>query len=445
MFSSIFVPDAMREATSDRAWLQAMLDVEAALAAAESRLGLIPAKAAEAIAACCTAERFDVERLGREARGSGNPIEPLVRALTSEVPDDAARYVHWGATSQDVLDTAAMLVARRALDLILAEIDGVAAACADLASAHRSTLMAGRTLLQQAVPITFGLKAAGWLVAMVEARQCVARVRASGLTVQLGGAAGTLASLGTHGVQVLGRLAEELELAEPPVPWHTARVRLADLGAALALASGTLAKLALDVVLLAQTEVGEAAEPSRDGRGSSSTMPHKRNPVGATLASACARQVHAYAGVLFGAMAQEHERAAGAWHAEWHALSQALALTGGAAAWMREVMERLEVRPDRMRENLAHTGGLLLSEHVMVVLSERLGRPEAKRRVEAACARAAHQRRPLREELLSDPGVADHLSPEEIDHALDPAAYLGSTDAFIERALEFHRREVRLR
>ncbi|MGH2406404.1 MAG: 3-carboxy-cis,cis-muconate cycloisomerase [bacterium] len=442
MFSSIFVPDAMREATSDRAWLQAMLDVEAALAAAESRVGLIPAKAAEAIGVCCTAERYDLERLAREGRGAGNPIEPLVRALASEVPADAARYVHWGATSQDVLDTAAMIVARRALDLILIDIDGVADACAKLARAHRSTLMAGRTLLQQAVPITFGFKAAGWLVAIVEVRQRLARVRSSGLNAQFGGAAGTLASLGAHGVQVLGRLAQELELAEPPVPWHTARFYVADLGAALALASGTLAKLALDVSLLAQTEVGEAREHSPDGRGSSSTMPHKRNPVGATLAAACARQVQACAGVLFAAMAQEHERAVGAWHAEWHALSQALAFTGGAAAWVRDVIEHLEVRPDRMRENLESTGGLLLSEHVMMVLSERLGRPEAKRRVEAACARVVHDGRLLREELLSDPGVAGHLSAEEIDRALDPAGYLGSADAFIERALECHRREV---
>ena len=441
LFGPVFVPDAMHEATGDRAWLQAMLDFEAALATAEARVGVIPAEAAAAIAGCCDADRFDLDGIGREGRAAGNPVVALVRALTVAVPGEAARYVHWGATSQDVLDTAAMLVARRALDLIVADLDAVASACAEHAAAQRSTPMAGRTLLQQAVPITFGLKAAGWLVPVVEARRRLRSLRASGLRVQLGGAAGTLAFLGADGVRVLGELARELDLAEPALPWHTARLPVAELGAALAVTAGTLAKLALDVILLAQTEVAEAAEPGGEGRGGSSTMPHKRNPVGATIAVACARRVHALTGVLTGSMAQEHERAAGAWHAEWESLRDALALTGGAAAAMAEVVAGLEVDAERMRRNLDSTGGLPLAEHVALVLAERVGRAEAGRIVAAAAARAVGGGRSLRDELLGDPQLGEQLSPAQIERALDPSSYLGSAEAFVERALALHRSE----
>lgn len=439
LFTSIFVPDPMQAVVCDRAWLQAMLDVEAALAAAEARAGVIPAEAAQAIAASCIADRFDPDAIGRAARASASPVVPLVRALTDAVPGDAAGYVHWGATSQDVLDTAAMLVARRALDLILADLDAAAAACAELAQAHRSTVMAGRSLLQQALPITFGLKAARWLVAIVDGRRRLASAR-SELAVSLGGAAGTLAALGDHGLDVLRALADELGLAEPVLPWHTDRTRVADLGAALAITAGTLAKLALDVALLAQTEVAEVAEPAGDGRGGSSTLPHKRNPVGAVVATACARRVQAASALLIGSMAQEHERAAGAWQAEWEALRDALALTGGASAAMAEVVGRLEVRSERMRHNLDATGGLLLAEHVMIALGERVGRGDAHGIVEAASRRAIDGRRSLRDELLDDPAVTAELSVDEVDRALEPAGYLGATDVFIDRALEHCRR-----
>jgi 3-carboxy-cis,cis-muconate cycloisomerase len=364
-----------------------------------------------------------------------------VRALTAAVPGDAARYVHLGATSQDILDTAAMLVARRALGLILAELDGLAAACARLANDHRATLMAGRTLLQQALPTTFGLKAAGWLVAVIEARQRLLTVREAGLAAQLGGAAGTLASLGSDGTAVLREFARELGLAEPVVPWHTDRRRVAELGGVLALAAGVMSKLALDVVLMAQTEVAEVAEPSDGGRGGSSTLPHKRNPVGATLAAACAQRVPPLAQTLQAAMAQEHERAAGAWHAEWETLSDALALTGGSAAAMREVMEGLQVYPDRMRENLDATGGLLLAEHVTTIAAERLGRLQAHELVQAASHRMLDGERSFREELLAEPALRKVLSSEEIDAVLDPARYLGSAEAFIGRALDLYRKE----
>jgi 3-carboxy-cis,cis-muconate cycloisomerase len=442
LFGPIFVPDEIRESVGGRAWLQAMLDSERALAVAEARAGLIPAGAAETIAEHCRAERFDPGEIGHKGRAAGNPVAPLVRELTAAVPGDAARYVHLGATSQDVLDTAAMLVARRALGLILAEIDGVAAACARLADTHRATVMAGRTLLQQALPTTFGLKAAGWLVAVVEARRRLLTVREEGLAAQLGGAAGTLASLGSDGATVLREFARELGLVEPIVPWHTARLRVAELGGVLALAAGVMHKLALDVVLMAQTEVAEVAEPSGGGRGGSSTLPHKRNPMGATLAAACAQRVPPLAQTLQAAMAQEHERAAGAWHAEWETLSDALALTGGSAAAMREVMEGLQVYPDRMRENLDATGGLLLAEHVTTIAAERLGRLQAHELVQAASHRMLDGERSFREELLAEPGLREVLSPEDIDAALDPAGYLGSAGAFIDRALALYRKEV---
>ena len=442
LFGPLFVPDAIREAVGGRAWLQAMLDAEAALAIAEARAGLIPSGEAQTIAECCDADRFDPEEIGREGRAAGNPVPALVKALTAAVPDNAARHVHKGATSQDIMDTAAMLVARRSLDLITTEVDGVASACAGLAETYRDTLISGRTLLQQALPTTFGLKAAGWLVAVLEARRRLLAARESGLAAQLGGAAGTLASLGPPGIQVLQEFARELDLAEPVVPWHTARLRVAELGSVLALASGVMHKLALDVVLLAQTEVAEVAEPSEGGRGGSSTLPHKRNPVGSTLAAACARRVPPLTETLQAAMAQEHERAAGAWHAEWETLSDALALTGGAAAAMREVMEGLEVRPDSMRENLDATGGLLLAENVTTIAAEKLGRLEAHELVEAASRRTFANESTLREELLAEPALREHLTPEEIDDALDPEHYLGSAGAFVDRALNLYRKEV---
>lgn len=433
MFARIFVPAELREATSDRAWLQAMLDAERALAGAEARAGVIPPEAAVSIAAACRAEQFDVEAIGEEGRAAGNPVEPLIRALTDAVGGDAAHYVHWGTTSQDILDTAAMLVARRAIDLILSEVDGVAAACAGLADEHRSTVMAGRTLLQQAVPTTFGLKAAGWLVAVLEARRTLATVRSDRLAVQLGGAAGTLAALGDRGLEVLHVFAEELDLEEPVAPWHTNRVRVAELGAALAMTAGALAKIGLDVALLATTEVGEVAEA--DG-GVSSTMPQKQNPVGSALAIACARQVQAFAGVLTAALPQEHERAVGAWHSEWPALTGALAFAGGAAAAAARTLDGLTVDAERMQKNLDSSGGSVMAESASYLLAERHGRGAGYELVARAGARAKAGGRPLRDELAGD------LSSAELDSVFDPETYLGSSDAFVDRALAAYRRAV---
>jgi 3-carboxy-cis,cis-muconate cycloisomerase len=333
-FDALFVPTELRAAVSDDAWVGAMVEAERALAAVEERLGIVPEGTAAAIDA---AGPFDPEELAEEARRVGNPAEPLVRRLPE--------HAHHGATSQDIVDTAAMLVAQRALDLIGTELRGLQRACATLAEQHRDSVMAGRTLLQQATPITFGLKAARWLVAIVAAE----RGLDVALPVQLGGASGTLAAFGSRGPDVLEAYAHELGLYAPVLPWHTNRIPVARLGAALGIAAGAVAKIATDVALLAQTEVGEVRELAAGG---SSTMPHKRNPVGSTLARACATGAIA-AGQQLLADVHEHERATGAWQAEWRALTDALALTGGAAAWMREALEGLEVDVERMRANIS--------------------------------------------------------------------------------------------
>jgi 3-carboxy-cis,cis-muconate cycloisomerase len=343
-FAPILVPAELREAVSDQSWFAAMLDAERALAHAEASVGAIPPDAAAAIEACCEVDRFDLAAISAQGRAVGNPAEPLVRALREQA-GEAASYVHFGATSQDLVDTAAMLVTRTAVALIGEELAGAAAAAAQLAADHRSTPIAARTLLQQAVPTTFGAKAAGWLVGLIDARAMLLDVA---LHVQLGGAAGTLAPLGDRGVQVLGAFARELGLAEPIVPWHARRAQLATIGGALQQVASACDKVGLDIVLLSQTEVGELSEAATGG---SSTMPHKRNPVGAVLARACARLVHANAAVLADGE-HEHERAAGAWQAEWTALSEALAHTGGAAAAARSALTGLEVHPDRMRANI---------------------------------------------------------------------------------------------
>ncbi len=444
LFGPIFVPDEFREAVSGRSWLRAMLDAEAALAIAEARVDLIPREAAATIASCCDASRFVPEELGREGRAAGNPVPPLIKALTaavSEVSEEAARHVHKGATSQDIVDTAAMLVARHALDRILTELEGITHACARLAGEHRETIMVGRTLLQQALPTTFGLKAAGWLVSVLEGRRKLLEVRDRGLAAQLGGAAGTLASLGESGASVLGEFARELGLAEPVLPWHADRIRIAQIGGGLSLVAGILGKIALDVILMSQTEVGEVTEPVGEGRGGSSTLPHKRNPILSVTAAANVRRVRALAQTLYGSMVGEHERAAGAWHAEWDTLSDALALTGGAAAAVREITEGLEVYPERMRHNLEETGGMLMAENVVTVVADRLGRLQAHELIGEAARRAADNGKPFREELLAEPVLRERLSADEIDSALDPAGYLGSTGEFIDRAIALYRKE----
>ena len=346
LFDGVLARGAVRAEVDDGAWLQAMLDVEAALARAQGSLH------AATIAACAQCELFDAGRLGAEAGLTANPIVPLVGALRDRVGDEAAPDVHRGATSQDILDSAAMLMAHRALGPLLDDLRGAADASAALAERHRQTAMAGRTLLQQAVPTTFGLKAAGWMTALDEAAARLRAVRRERLAVQLGGAAGTLAALGDTGPDVLAALARELGLVEPALPWHTDRTRIAELAGALGEACGAAGKPAADVVLLAQNEVAEVREGGDPRRGGSSAMPHKRNPVAAVSALACARQAPGLVATLLQSMVGEHERAAGAWQAEWRPLTELLRLTGSAAAWVRDCLEHLEVDAERMRANL---------------------------------------------------------------------------------------------
>jgi 3-carboxy-cis,cis-muconate cycloisomerase len=439
LFGPSLSTELMMATVSDRAWVQAMLDVEAALARAESRVGLIPAEAADGIASHCRVDEFDVAQLGRAAVRSANPVIPLVNALRAAVPKDAAPYVHRGATSQDILDTAMMLIARRGLDLILAHLDQAAAAAATLADRHRATVMAARTLLQQALPTTFGFKAAGWLVAIVEARSELARVRSSRLAVQFGGAAGTLAALSDRGLDVVRELATELGLPEPTLPWHTARARVAEVATALGIAAGAAGKVALDIVLLAQTEVGEVSERPVAGRGGSSALPQKHNPVDAIEILAAVRGINAQVAMLLATMVQEHERAAGAWQAEWPAFAETLRLAGGAVSRLASVLNALQVDPERMRRNLEQSGGTIMAEHVAMLLGERVDGVMARALVDAAVATSTATGRPFKDVLAEDSAITTHLNPEELAAALEPAGYLGVSSPMIDRALAAYR------
>ncbi|HEY6469635.1 MAG TPA: 3-carboxy-cis,cis-muconate cycloisomerase [Candidatus Dormibacteraeota bacterium] len=439
LVDSLFGSADVDEAVGDVAWVQAMLDAEAALAGAEADAGLVPAAAAAEIAAACVADGYDVSDIGHRAVGAGNPAAPLVSDLTAAVSAHAQAYVHLGATSQDIVDTALSLLAQRALDIILADLRDAGAACAALTDAHRDTMMAARTLLQHAVPTTFGLKAAGWLVGIDEARAMLARVRDERLAAQLGGAAGTLAPLHDAGVDVAHRFAERLGLAEPVVPWHTDRTRVVELAAALGTAIGVLGKIARDVTLLAQAEVAEATEGGGDGHGTSSTLPQKHNPIRAVLILAAAERAPGLVATVFHAMVQEHERATGAWHAEWETVRALLRLTGGAAHHAAQLLDTLSVDAERMATNLGSDGGLVMAESLAGRLAAKTGRSVARDIVRRCSDEAAQRRVAFATVVATDPEVCGHLNAAEIAAALDPAAYLGSARVFIDRAQEAHR------
>jgi len=458
LFGGVFARGGVE--ADDVAWLQAMLDTEAALARALEQAGMVPAGAGEAVTAATRAANFDIDELGELAALTGNPVPGLARELARRVPQTAVSAVHRGATSQDIVDTAAMLLARRAIDVILADLARAADAAAGLAREYRTTIMIGRTLLQQAVPVTFGLTAAGWMTAVDEAREGLAAVSARRLAVQFGGAAGTLASLGDRGRQVAALLARELGLALPVLPWHTDRLRIIDLGAALARTAAALGKIARDVTLLAQSEVGEvsegAAAASRRGgqgtdgspasaprRGGSSAMPNKHNPVASIAILGCTRQVPGLLATLVAAGEQEYQRAAGAWHAEWEPLTALLRLTGSASSWAAELLSGLTVDTPRMAANLAATKGLPLAENLTSLLAGLLGAAQAHDLVAEAGDRAVSAGLPLRDVLLSVPKLEDRLlsagiTGEQIDAALEPAGYLGAADAFTAAALDAH-------
>ncbi|WP_309094767.1 3-carboxy-cis,cis-muconate cycloisomerase [Streptomyces sp.] len=411
---------AAAAATGDDAYLRALLEAEAALTRAQAALGLAPAEAAEAVTGAARSGAFDARSLAARARAGGNPVIPLVADLTRAVGDPFGSYVHRGATSQDILDTAAMLVASRTLGLVLGDLGRTARALARLAAEHRDTALPGRTLTQHAVPTTFGLKAAGWRSLVLDARDRVSAVR-DALPVQLGGAAGTLAAFGAYGAAdptaLPAAYARELGLRAPDLPWHTLRTPVADLAGCLAFTAGALGKIAVDVLTLSRTEIAEVAEGSGGG---SSAMPHKANPVRSTLVAAAARRAPQLAATLYGAMAAEDERPAGAWHAEWEPLRDLLRLAGGAARDAAELAEELRVRPEAMRAHLDLTGGAILSERLSAELAGVLGRARAKELL----TRLAAEGHPL----------AD--APELADADLDPTHYTGSAGTLTDRALE---------
>jgi 3-carboxy-cis,cis-muconate cycloisomerase len=438
LFGPLFASAPMRAILADAARLQRMLDVEAALARAEAAVGVIPHEAVAPVVAACRAERFDLASLAEAAVTAGNVAIPLVKALTAEVKKsdpEAARYVHWGATSQDIIDTAQVLELAAVIDALVADLDRAVRGFAVLAERHRATAVAGRTWLQHALPIPFGLKLAGYAAALARSRTRLSRLRAENLMLQFGGAAGTLAALGTAGLKVAERLAAELKLPLPDAPWHGHRDRLAEIAAALAILTGSCGKIARDVTLLMQTDVAEAFEPAALGRGGSSTMPQKRNPVAAPIALAAAAMAPNLAATILAAQVGEHERSAGAWHAEWPTFPALALVTSGALRAAAEIAEGLEVDAVRMRANLEATGGQVMAEAVMIALGGKLGRLEAHHVVEEACRKASAEHRHLEEVLSEDARVTAHLSQEEIERLFDPLAYQGVAQAFIDRLI----------
>ena len=429
---------AMRAVCDDLAYLQHMLDFEAALARAEAATGVIPAAATGPIERACDAQAFDLAALGEAATKSGNLAIPLVKALTAAVTrtdPEAARYVHWGATSQDVIDTAAMLMLRAGVDALLSDIDRAIAGFARLALKHRHTAMVGRTWLQHALPIPFGLKLAEYAAALNRSRTRLKRLRSEAPVLQFGGAAGTLAALGEHGWRVAERLAQELDLPLPEAPWHTHRDRFAEAASVLAIIAGTCGKIARDVSLMMQTDVGEAFEPAGEGRGRSSTMPHKRNPVAAASALGAATMAPNLAATMFAAQVQDHERSAGPWHAEWPTLPSLLLVTSGGLAAIVELAEGLEVDAARMRANLDTTNGLIMAESVTFALAEKLGKSEAHHLVEAASKKAVAEKKALHDVLAGDPKVTQQFDAKKLADLFEPMAYQGVSQALIDRLL----------
>ena len=438
LIDSLATTDALAELFSDKSVLQAMLDFEAALAGAEARVGIVPPAAAEAIAASARADNFDTVSLAHDTLRSGTPGIPLAKALTERVRATnaaAAGFVHWGATSQDVADTALILLLKRARSVLDSDLERLEKGLDRLAEMHGSTVMLGRTLMQPAPPVTFGLKAAGWLAAI---RRCRARLDASfseALILQFGGASGTLASLAEQGIDVGRALAQELGLKYPDAPWHTHRDRLATLLCACGVLTGSLGKMARDISLLMQGEVAEASEPGGKDRGGSSTMPHKRNPIGCSLTLAAANRVPGLVATFLAALVQEHERGAGGWQSEWPTVAGIVQATGLAISSMAEVAEGLSVDAARMRANIEATRGVIFAERAMMLLGAKLGRDVAHKLLEEATRQSVSQGRRLAEVLAEMPEVKDKIDGETLSHIEIPEEYLGVADRFRNRLL----------
>lgn len=446
--SAIFSTEPMQQLFSERSMIQRMLDFEAALARAEAAHGVIPAEAVAPIVAACDVAQMDLEALAHAAANAGNLAIPLVRQLTARVAQtnaDAAKYVHWGATSQDVIDTGLVLQLRDALAEIDTDLAQLISALAPLAAMHRTTPLAGRTWLQHALPITLGLKLASWLDALLRHRQRLEQLRPRLLVLQFGGAAGTLASLGPQGLTVASTLASGLGLDMPDMPWHSQRDRVAEAATVLGLLSGSLGKIARDISLQTQTEVGEVAEPSASGRGGSSTMPHKQNPVGCATALGAAVRVPGLVATMLAAMVQEHERALGGWQAEWDTLPQIVQLTAGALRQMRQVAQGMVLDTERMRDNLDITHGLVMAEAVSLALGAKMGLLQAHQLVQQACRSAAISGRHLHDVLAENAQVGAELGPADLQRLFDPNAYLGAAPLFVDRVLHRYDHEQLIR
>ncbi|MDR7056597.1 3-carboxy-cis,cis-muconate cycloisomerase [Pseudomonas koreensis] len=441
LFDAYFTARDMREVFCDQGRVQAMLDFEAALARAEARVGLIPSSAVAPIAAACEAGLYDFAVLGEAIATAGNSAIPLVKALGKQIAStdaEAERYVHLGATSQDVMDSGLVVQLRQALALIENQLAQLADSLAAQAQRFATTPLAGRTWLQHATPVTLGMKIAGWLGAVTRSRQRLQELKPRLLVLQFGGASGTLAALGEQALPIAQALAEELQLSLPEQPWHTQRDRIVEFGAVLGLIAGSLGKFGRDISLLMQTEAAEVFEPAAPGKGGSSTMPHKRNPVGAAVLIGAATRVPGLVSTLFSAMPQEHERSLGLWHAEWETLPEICCLVSGSLQQARLLADGLEVDAARMARNLELTQGLVLAEAVSIVLAQRVGRDTAHHLLEQCCKRAVAEQRHLRAVLADEPQVTAELSGAELDDLLNPAHYLGQAQVWVERAVAEH-------
>ncbi len=432
---------SLDEIFSDRGRVQRMLDFEAALARAEARVGVIPPAASVAIEKKCRAEWIDLSSLAESAALAGNLAIPLVKQLTALVAQDdkeSARFVHWGATSQDAADTGFILQLREALDLICKDLSRLSNTSAELTSKFRTTPLAARTWMQHALPTTFGFKTAGWLDALNRHRRRFSEMQRRTRVLQFGGAVGTLAALHGKGWDVAQVLAQELHLELPDIPWHSHRDRIAEVATTFGLLTGTLGKIARDISLHGQTEVGEISESAVAGRGGSSTMPHKRNPVTAAVILSAAARVPALVSTLLSAMVQEDERGLGGWHAEWESLPEIVMLSGGALHHLAETLPGLAIHSEKMRENLSLTNGLIFAEAVTMALGSKIGRLQAHQLVEAACQRALAERKHLRAILEQDREIARLLSSAELDQLFDPRRYMGAAELLIDRVLSSH-------
>ena len=441
LFDAYFTAKAMGEVFSDQGRVQAMLDVEAALARAQAGVGVIPHAALAPITAACRAELYDFEALGLAIVSAGNSAIPLVKALGKQIAStapEAERYVHLGATSQDVMDSGLVLQLRAALGLIERDLTQLADILAEQAQRYVATPLAGRTWLQQATPVTLGMKIASWLGAVTRNRQRLDELKPRLLCLQFGGASGTLAALGDQGMPVAQALANELGLNLPEQPWHTQRDRLVEFGAVLGLIAGGLGKIGRDISLLMQTEAAEVFEPSAPGKGGSSTMPHKRNPVGSAVLISAATRVPGLLSILYSAMPQEHERSLGLWHAEWETLPEICCVVSGALVQALNIAQGLEVDRERMARNLDLTHGLVLAEAVSIVLAQKVGRETAHHLLEQCCKRAVAEQRHLRSVLDDEPQISAQLSAQDLDRLLDPANYLGQAVTWVERARAEH-------